>query len=261
MPLTAFIARSAASRSAILRSIGTANGSSSTGVSNRPWAGGRSSRTTGVRMAVALARAIRTASAATRSASAVSRRWLAAKPHAPPTITRTPKPSLSPPATPSTRPDLTLIDSSSRRTTRTSAYVAPRAVAVSRARLVRSRIGRRVPCRARRCARWMAVSIANGWRRSDAGAPRAACVSRAARRPGLGREHDADREHDDRGAERDEPAGRREGEARAGSVEGAAGQHDGEADPGHHGRHPEAERRRRGRRPTRAGRRRSCRGG
>ena len=134
------MARSAASRSAILRSRGTANGSSATGVSKRPWAGGRSSRRTGVRMAVALARAMRTASAATRSASAVVRWWLAAKPQAPPTMTRTPNPSLSPPATPSTRPDLMLIDSSSRRTTRTSAYVAPRAVAVSRARLVRSRI-------------------------------------------------------------------------------------------------------------------------
>ena len=91
-------------------------------------------------MAVALARAIRTASAATRSASAVVRWWLAAKPQAPPTMTRTPKPSLSPPATPSTRPDLMVMFSSSRRTTRTSAYVAPSAVAVSRARFVMSRI-------------------------------------------------------------------------------------------------------------------------
>ena len=74
-----------------------------------------------MRMAVALALAIRTASAATRSASAVVSTWLAAKPHAPPTITRTPKPSVSPPATPSTRDDLMVMDSSSRRTTRTSA--------------------------------------------------------------------------------------------------------------------------------------------
>src|SRR3954453_10173151 len=84
---------------------------------------------------------MRAPSAAPRSASAVERRWLVAKPHAPSTMTRTPNPSLSPPATPSTRPDLTLIDSSSLRTTRTSAYVAPRAVAVSRARLVRSGTG------------------------------------------------------------------------------------------------------------------------
>ena len=55
---------------------------------------------------MALALAIRTASAATRSASAVERSWLAANPHAPPTITRTPNPSLSPPATPSTRAGL-----------------------------------------------------------------------------------------------------------------------------------------------------------
>ena len=46
---------------------------------------GRSSSTTGLRRAVALAFAIRTASAATRSASAVVRWWLAAKPQAPST--------------------------------------------------------------------------------------------------------------------------------------------------------------------------------
>ena len=96
MPFTSFIARSAASRSATLRSSGTLNGSSSTGVSNRPWAGGRPSSTTGLRRAVALAFAIRTASAATRSASPVDRWWLAAKPQAPSTSTRTPKPSVSP---------------------------------------------------------------------------------------------------------------------------------------------------------------------
>ena len=51
-------------------------------------------------------------------------------------------PSLSPEATPSTRPVLMAIDSSRRRITRVSAYVAPRDVAVSRARSVRSRMGR-----------------------------------------------------------------------------------------------------------------------
>ena len=121
MPLTSFIARSAARRSATLRSSGTSNGSSSTGVSNRPCAGGRPSSTTGWRRAVALAFAIRTASAATRSASPVDRWWLAAKPQAPSTSTRTPKPSVSPDCTPSTRVDLMLIDSSIRRITRTSA--------------------------------------------------------------------------------------------------------------------------------------------
>ena len=121
IPSTLFIARSAASRSAILRSSGTANGSSSTGVSKLPCAGGRSSSLTGLRMAVALAFAMRTASAAVRSASAVERWWLAAKPHAPSTSTRTPKPSVSPDCTPSTRVDLMLINSSIRRTTRTSA--------------------------------------------------------------------------------------------------------------------------------------------
>ena len=48
MPCTAAAAWSAASRSAIFVSSETANGSSSTGVSYVPWAGGRSSSTTGV---------------------------------------------------------------------------------------------------------------------------------------------------------------------------------------------------------------------
>ena len=104
----------------------------------RPRAGGRSSRRVWLRRAVALARAIRTASPATRSASVAVRTCDAAKPHAPSTRTRTPNPSLSPEATPSTRPVLIEMLSSSRRTTRTSAYPAPRAVAVSRARSVRS---------------------------------------------------------------------------------------------------------------------------
>ena len=68
-PSTRRRASSAASRSPILRSSGTANGSSTTGVSYRPCAGGRSSSRTRLRMAVALAFAIRTASPATRSAS------------------------------------------------------------------------------------------------------------------------------------------------------------------------------------------------
>ena len=78
------------------------------------WPAADRSSTTGSRSAVADARAIRTASPATRSASAVVRMWLAAKPHAPSTRTRTPKPSLSPEATPSTRPVLiatTLVES------------------------------------------------------------------------------------------------------------------------------------------------------
>src|SRR5450759_3499795 len=47
------MAASAASRSPILSSSGTTNGSSTTAVSNRPWAGGRPSSTTGRRSAVA----------------------------------------------------------------------------------------------------------------------------------------------------------------------------------------------------------------
>ena len=142
MPLTALRRPSASSSSSTFSSMGMANGSSSTGVSNRPLAGGRSSSTTGVRRAVADARAMRTARAATRSASAVSSLPEEAKPHAPSTSTRTPKPSVSPSETPSTRPDLTVTCSSWRRTTRTSAYSAPCCVAVSRARCVRSRMGR-----------------------------------------------------------------------------------------------------------------------
>ena len=102
--------------------------------------------------------------AATRSASAVVRWWLAAKPQAPSTRTRTPNPSLSPAATPSTRPDLIVIDSSRRRTTRTSAYVAPRAVAVSRARssvhASRPRVARGEPGA---LGRWAYARHARGW--------------------------------------------------------------------------------------------------
>src|SRR4029079_709578 len=83
-----------------------------------------------------------TASPATRSASVPVRMWLLAKPQAPSTRTRIPKPSVSFEATPSTRPVLIAIDSSCRRTIRTSAYRAPRDAAVSSARSVRSRMGR-----------------------------------------------------------------------------------------------------------------------
>ena len=177
MPLTALAAASAARRSPIFVSSGTANGSSATGVSNEPCAGGRSSRTTGRRSAVADARAMRTASAATRSTSAGSRRFELAKPHAPSTRTRTPKPSDSPEATPSTRPDLMEIDSSRRRTTRMSAYVAPRRAAVSRARSVRSRIARqgiRGAC-SRRGLSWSVLRVGArvaGAHRDPAGAQR-----------------------------------------------------------------------------------------
>src|SRR5687768_17879486 len=142
-PLTLPAARSAATRSLIFRSSGILKGSSSTGVSKVPLAGGRPSSSTGRRSAVDEALAIRTASAPTRSASASSRASDAAKPQAPSTRTRTPKPSVSPVATPSTRPLLTEIDSSRRRMTRTSAYVAPSWDAVSRARSVNSFTGSR----------------------------------------------------------------------------------------------------------------------
>ena len=103
--------------------------------------GGRSSSRTGVRSAVAEARAMRTASAATRSASRPSSRLELAKPQAPSARTRTPKPSVSAMDTACTRPDLTLRCSSRRRTTRTSAKLAPCWVAVSRARRQMSRMG------------------------------------------------------------------------------------------------------------------------
>src|SRR5688572_9624318 len=114
-PFTAPAARSAATRSEILRSSGILNGSSATGVSKVPVAGARPSSSTGRRNAVDDALAMRTARAPTRSASARSSVSEAAKPHAPSTTTRTPKPSVSPIATPSTRPLLTAIDSSRRR--------------------------------------------------------------------------------------------------------------------------------------------------
>src|SRR6266566_560772 len=220
MPLTRLAAASAASRSPTFVSSARAKGSSWTGVSKVPRAGGRSSRTTGWRSAVAEARAIRTASAATRSTSAASRRWELAKPHAPPTRTRTPKPSLSPDATPSTRPDLIAIDSSRRRTILMSAYVAPRPAAVSRARSVRSRIGRQ------------------GSRRLLADEP-----SRPSEGPGaddrLARHDDADDDDDDGGDRRREEGDASEGRPRRAPGQPAAGVHEPQAgaaeDDGHAG--------------------------
>ena len=106
-----------------MRSSGTANGSS---VDRRLEAavGGRAVvQHDGLRRAVALAFAILTAFAATRSASAVFRSWLAAKPQAPSDEDADAEALALADWTPSTRVDLMLIDSSSRRTTRTSAYV------------------------------------------------------------------------------------------------------------------------------------------
>ena len=72
IPLTPAASRSAASRSPIFDSSETLNGSSATGVSYVPWAAGRSSSWTRWRRAVAEARAIRTAWAATRSTSSAA---------------------------------------------------------------------------------------------------------------------------------------------------------------------------------------------
>ena len=85
---------SAASRIASFSSSGTSKGSRPTGFAHSPWAGGSAasgvaSGTAGWASAMASARV----SAASASRRSVPR--TAAKPHAPPTLTRTPMPSLS----------------------------------------------------------------------------------------------------------------------------------------------------------------------
>ncbi len=100
---------SAASSSASLSSSATANGSSSAALSQRPRAGG--SGASGVEGA----RGWFSATASARSSAASSpprlRSRVAAKPHAPPTRTRTPTPSDSAPSTSSTAPLRVAIDS------------------------------------------------------------------------------------------------------------------------------------------------------
>ncbi len=101
------MARSAASSMSTVRSMGTVKGSSRdrrlvaahARVAGRPGRRGRWATR-------AEARAMRTASAATSSASGPSMRPELAKPQAPSTRTRTPKPSVSPRLRPSTRPAL-----------------------------------------------------------------------------------------------------------------------------------------------------------
>ena len=80
-----------------------------------------SSSSTGGPPAMPDASAISTASRAMRSASSRSRFALELKPHAPLTMTRTPKPALEFEVAASSAPFLTVSPSVSRSTTRTSA--------------------------------------------------------------------------------------------------------------------------------------------
>src|SRR4051812_19922615 len=240
MPLTALAAWSAARRSAIFVSSGTVNGSWATGVSYVPWAGGRSSRRVRSLSAVALARAIRTASAATRSASAAVRMCDEAKPHAPSTRTRTPNPSLSPDATPSTRPLLMAMLSSSRRTTRASAYPAPWADAVSSARSVRSDMpaetsrgrsdGHSGVCPSRGPRSGTALR-APGRRSEDGGTG-----------DGLHGQVDAQPEDEDGCRERDQTTGSPERGGGVDAIEATSGEDEREPDAAHDEGHPEPER-------------------
>ena len=111
---------SAASRMASLSSSETSNGSRSTGFAHSPCAGGSgasgvSSGTAGWASAMASARA----SAASASRRSVPR--TAAKPHTPPTLTRTPMPSLSPESSWSSLPLRVDSRSTLERTKRASA--------------------------------------------------------------------------------------------------------------------------------------------
>src|SRR6187397_2371 len=97
-----------------------------------------SSSRTGSRWAIDEARAISRASRAILSASSGSSSALELKPHAPSTRTRIPRPALRFELAASRAPFFTVSASSSRSTTRTSAYAAPPRWAASRARSIRS---------------------------------------------------------------------------------------------------------------------------
>jgi hypothetical protein len=133
MRASARIAASAASSSAILSSRLTANGSIAHGPDHESSKEATSaSRTRCGEPTVDDARAIATACRATRSAASGVTSLVAANPHAPSAITRTPMPNEEAESTPSTTPFRT-----DRRwvvwsVTRTSAYVAPARVAASR---------------------------------------------------------------------------------------------------------------------------------
>jgi len=106
-----------------------------------------------------------------------------------------PQPSLSPDATPSTRPVLMAIDSSRRRTTRASAYPAPWTVAVSRARSVRSRMPRQSSA-SPPPGKWGKCRIGRG---SVSRAPRPAAGSLPHRGPWNITGYERRRNHPDRG--------------------------------------------------------------
>ena len=124
-------AASARRRMSIFSSSGTEIGSRSTGVRHSPRSAGRSASSTRLRVRPALARANSTARRAASVAPFVREARVPAKPQAPPTRTRTPRPSLSPSAADSTSPFFVATCCSRRRIARASAYSAPAARAAS----------------------------------------------------------------------------------------------------------------------------------
>src|SRR3954465_12492502 len=185
---------------------------------------------------------MRTASAAIRSASAAVRTCEEANPHAPSTRTRTPNPSLSPDATPSTRPLLMEMLSSSRRTTRASAYPAPCADAVSSARSVRSDMPAETS-RGRSSGHWGVCPsrrrhLAEPGRRVPGGR----LLEGRRARHSLDREVEPKAEDEDGSGERDESTGPPERRAGVDAIQAPACEDQREADPAPHERHPEPER-------------------
>ena len=92
MPFACMAASFIVSRNAILRSVGTSKGSCSKLLRQVAVTRGAGASSTGVRWKTALARAMATARSVMLSTAAGVTSGLAAKPQAPPTSTRTPKP-------------------------------------------------------------------------------------------------------------------------------------------------------------------------
>ena len=133
-PRTRSASALARSNSSAFCSTGMVKGSMRAGLAHRPsGTGAAGASTTGRCMSRRLARACATARAATRVISGRDRSRLAAKPHAPFTSTRTPKPIDSPLLMFSTRSSRVAMDWLRALETRTSAYDAPMPRAASSA--------------------------------------------------------------------------------------------------------------------------------
>ena len=129
----------AAKSSATLSVIATLNGSVSIGLFHSPtWLPGVGASCTGRNWLARLARACSSAARVALATESLSRRLVAAKPHAPSTSVRTPSPKVSVSLTPCTMRSRVFTFCWRRAATRTSAYEAPPVLATSSAACMRA---------------------------------------------------------------------------------------------------------------------------